>query len=110
INVLVRRQWQDRERLPFPVVQLPLEMTDPAGRLFRNRLMWIGFSVAAGLDLLNGLNYLYPNIPVLIQTRAYDLAPLITQKPWNAMGRASLPTAHTFSYPSTAVGFSGSSF
>jgi len=86
INVLVRRQWQDRERLPFPVVQLPLEMTDPAGRLFRNRLMWIGFSVAAGLDLLNGLNYLYPNIPVLIQTRAYDLAPLITQKPWNAMG------------------------
>ena len=28
INVLVRRQWADRERLTFPIIWLPLEMTD----------------------------------------------------------------------------------
>ena len=27
INVLVRRQWADRERLTFPIIWLPLEMT-----------------------------------------------------------------------------------
>ena len=29
INVLVRRQWADQERLTFPIIWLPLEMTDP---------------------------------------------------------------------------------
>ena len=32
LNVLVRRQWADQERLSFPIIWLPLEMTDPARR------------------------------------------------------------------------------
>src|SRR5579859_3029097 len=42
VNVMVRRQWADRERLTFPITWLPLEMTDtgPQAAFFRNRLMW----------------------------------------------------------------------
>jgi len=86
INVIIRKQWIEREKLTYPLVQLPFEMTrDDAGKtFFRNRLLWIGFGVAAGIDILNGLNYLYrvfPSIPL-----AYNLGTHFTDKPWNAMG------------------------
>ena len=31
INVILRKQWTDRERLSYPIIQLPLEMTDRRG-------------------------------------------------------------------------------
>lgn len=85
INTILRKQWMDMERLSFPIVQLPLEMTDPKARFFGNRLMWLGFAVAAGLETMNSLNFLYPNFPY-IQLRANDLASNFTSPPWNAMG------------------------
>jgi len=77
INAIVRKQWTERERLSYPIAQIPLEITDPKTDLWRNRLFWIGFAVAAGVNLLNGLNYLYPSMPA-IPTRG---------KPFNNIGR-----------------------
>ena len=86
INVIIRKQWMDRERLTFPIVYLPLEMTDPKSGFFRNRLMWTGFAIAAGLELMNGLNYIYPSVPH-VQLRAYNISPFFAvNKPWNAVG------------------------
>jgi hypothetical protein len=85
INTLLRKQWVERERLIFPIVQLPLEMTDPKTSFFRNRLMWIGFGIAAGVETLNSFAALFPNIPS-IQIKAYDLQPYFTTAPWNAIG------------------------
>jgi len=85
INTIVRKQWMDRERLSFPIVQLPLEMTDPKSRFFTNRLMWLGFAVAAGLESMNSLAFLYPNIPY-VQLKAYNWNAGISNPPWNAMG------------------------
>ena len=45
-----------RERLAYPIVQLPLEMTRPDGRLFRSKMMWLGFAIAGGINLINGLS------------------------------------------------------
>lgn len=84
MNVLVRRQWQDRERLSFPIAWLPLEMTEPGGGFFRSRLMWAGFATAAGLGLLNGTAFLYPSWP-MIPIGLYDLKPYFTAKPWDAI-------------------------
>src|SRR5437667_1993886 len=61
INTILRKQWTDRERLTYPIIQLPLEMTVGAneGRLsplFSNRLFWIGFLLAGMVDVINGLN------------------------------------------------------
>ena len=84
LNLLVRRHWQERERLSFPIVWLPMEMTEPGGTLFRNRLMWSGFALAASLGFYNGIAYLYPSFPML-PIRAQDLKPYFTEKPWNAI-------------------------
>ena len=85
VNVVVRQQWSDRERLTFPLTILPLEMTQSSGALWKNRLMWIGFVLAGGIDLLNGFAYLYPSLPTIPVTHV-DIAPMITEKPWRAMG------------------------
>jgi hypothetical protein len=65
INVLVRRQWADHERLTFPIIWLPMEMTEGGfgSQFFRNRLMWGGFALSAGLSLWNGIAFLYPSLP-----------------------------------------------
>lgn len=85
INTILRKQWVERERLSYPIVQLPLEMTEERTPFFRNRLMWTGFLLACGAESLNSLAFLFPNIPSL-QIRAFDLQPLLTTHPWNSIG------------------------
>ena len=85
INSILRKQWIERERLSYPIVQLPLEMTDPKTRFFSNKLMWAGFFTAAALETLNSLHHLYPSVPY-VQLRAFDLQQYFTTAPWNAVG------------------------
>jgi len=84
INTILRKQWAERERLTYPIIQLPLEMTDNRARLFKNRLLWIGFSIAALISIINFLNFLYPSIPE-IPIKRRDIDYLFTEKPWNAI-------------------------
>ena len=65
INTLLRIQWTEHERLSYPLTQLPLEMTNPQLRFFRNRLMWIGFSIAALISIVNLIHSIYPLIPYI---------------------------------------------
>jgi hypothetical protein len=85
LNIIIRKQWTDRERLTYPIAQLPFEMTDRAFFSFRNKLMWISFMVVGGINLVNGLHFLFPTVPYL-RVRPYDLGVFFTNKPWNAMG------------------------
>ena len=85
INAIIRKQWTEREKLTYPIIQLPLEMTSEKTRLFGNRLMWVGFGIAAFIDILAGLNHLYPRVPY-IPTRRYSLEQIFTEKPFNAVG------------------------
>ena len=84
INTILRKQWTERERLTYPIIQLPLEMTDAKSGFFKNKLMWIGFSIAAVISIINFLNFLYPSVPEIpIKRRNIDY--LFTDKPWNAL-------------------------
>ncbi|UCH33357.1 MAG: hypothetical protein JSV65_12325 [Armatimonadota bacterium] len=85
INSIMRKQWVEAERLTFPVIQLPFEMTQDSGALFRNRHMWLGFAIAGSVTLLAGVSYLYPSVPYLRIVRR-DIGAYITHPPWNAMG------------------------
>ena len=89
LTAILRKQWVERERLSYPIIQIPLEITRESSGIFRNRLLWIGFAVAAGIDLINGLQYFYPTLPE-IPVKRYDLNQYITNKPWNAMGSTPL--------------------
>jgi hypothetical protein len=86
VNALIRRQWIEREKLTYPLVHLPYEMTrDDAARVFfRNRLLWIGFALAAGLDVLNGVHFLLPTVPGI--PVMFDASSRFTERPWDAMG------------------------
>jgi len=66
--VILRRQWADRERLTYPLTQLPLELCEagqmPGARsLLRNRIMWLGFAVPMIVGSLVGLHHYYPAVP-----------------------------------------------
>lgn len=94
INVIVRKQWTEHEKLAYPIIQLPLAITEGGGssKFFRNRILWIGFGMAAFLDILNGLSYLYPQIPnIPVRHNQRNLGQYFTEKPWNAMGSVPIP-------------------
>ncbi len=91
LGVIFRRQWADNEKLPFPIVYLPLELTrnDPeAGPIYRNRLFWIAFSISVVLETLASLNYLYPSVPAipLKPTTLPNIGDFLKSPPWSAVG------------------------
>lgn len=85
LTLLVRERWVEGEKLSYPIVQLPLAMTGKSSAFYRDRLAWLGFGIAGSMNLLNGLNFLYPSVPSL-GGRLYDLSPLFSNAPWNAIG------------------------
>lgn len=84
INIIVRKQWTQGEKLSYPIIQLPLEMTNPNMNLLRSKFMWLGFAIASGMTIINGLNSFFPTIPQIpIRVRYITI---FTDSPWNAMG------------------------
>lgn len=91
LNVILRRQWTDNEKLPFPIVYLPLELTksDPeSGPIYRNRAFWIAFLIPCVLETLASLHHLYPSIPSvpLKPSTLPNLSEDIRTPPWSALG------------------------
>ena len=82
---IIRVQWTEREKLAYPIIQLPLQMAQGQKSFFRNKTMWIGFSVAAFIEILAGLSYLFPQVPA-IELSSYSITHLFTDKPWDAVG------------------------
>lgn len=87
INVIMRKRWTENEKLSYPIIQLPLEMTKAGGAsgFFSNKLLWIGFGIAGGMNMLNSLHFFYPTIPS-IPIRDFNLGSYFVEKPWNAIG------------------------
>jgi hypothetical protein len=95
VNTIVRQQWTHRERLTFPIVQLPLAMTEPEGNMWRSRIFWLGFAIAFAIDLINGISVWVPSLPKInVGFEGHDLTGNIANKPWSALGW----TPYTF-YP-----------
>ncbi|MCD6350520.1 MAG: hypothetical protein J7M26_00260, partial [Armatimonadetes bacterium] len=88
INVLVRKHWTEHEHLAYPLIVLPLELTrgQQSYRFFRNRLMWMGFAVAAVIDIVNGLHAWFPGVPELKYIKLYELLQHFQSPHLRAMG------------------------
>ena len=93
IMVILRKQWVEKEKLVYPLVQLPLEMVqeDEKGSLvkpfFRNKLMWIGFAIPFFISSWNGLHHYFHFIPPIRLVNAVE----IFQKTLSLQFRLSFP-------------------
>ena len=83
INVLIRKQWAEQERLVYPIVELPYQIAYNTNTFLSNKTMWWGFAVAGSISLLNGLHVFFPAIPV-IPNKYIPLNTFFSEKPWTA--------------------------
>ena len=83
--LLVRKQWTVHEKLAYPPAQIPLDIISNGPRVFKTPLTWVGFSIAVGINILNGINHFFPNVPEIF-ARPFLIHPYLTTKPWNTMG------------------------
>ena len=94
LNVIVRKQWTEHEKLAYPIILLPMAITEHGGAagFFRNRLLWYGFVVAALINVWHGLAYFFPSLPDFsVRHNARDWGQFFTDRPWNAMGGIPVP-------------------
>ncbi len=87
LMTIVRRQWFENERLPFPLAQIQLSLVDqPSPGNWRNELMrrrsfWIAFFAIFLLHIWNGLARYFPqHFPEIWVW--YDISRLLTDQPW----------------------------
>ncbi len=96
INVLLRKQWIEHERLAYPIIELPYNMTATdssisknGGSLLTNRRLWTGLTISGFIGLLNGISHLYPSWPS-IPIWVTSINRLTTTKPWNAISSMNI--------------------
>ncbi len=86
IAAILRKQWAENERLPFPLVQVPLDiMSNPGGRwnlpeMMRKRAFWIGAGIPIFVILFNIISYFSPQFPQIPLMREFSI-PLGTGLP-----------------------------
>ncbi len=86
LNTLIRKRWTEQEKLAYPIIRLPLGMTQEGGStLFRNKLMWIGFGIAGIIDIINGLNVLIPVVPMIKYIKLTNVGYVFTDRPWDVL-------------------------
>jgi hypothetical protein len=87
---MFRKQWVEKERLSFPLVQFALDMTEQGtakggvGTFFRNPLMWLGFGMATLFTVTNILAAFDPAVPHM--GAFFTFAP--SEPPWSALAGA----------------------
>lgn len=82
-----RRQFAEAERLSYPLLFLPVEITGGleksksyAQGFFRNPYMWAGFGLATAFNLLNMAYAFYPSLPHI--RTAIPLDDKLVDAPW----------------------------
>jgi hypothetical protein len=87
LMLIVRRQWQDNERLTFPLADVYatlLESPEP-GRcwpaVFRSKLFWSAAVAVFVLHLLTGIAQWFPKVPSILL--AYNLTAVLSEPPFN---------------------------
>src|SRR5688500_5723028 len=84
--VIVRRQWAENERLPFPIAMIYTSLIEspPPGRalnsLFTSRAFWVAASCVFTVHAVNALQKYFPKHLVKIPL-GYDLSTLMTEPP-----------------------------
>lgn len=90
---LLRKQWMDKERLPFPVAQVPEEMMSGINgsassgghhrtSFLRDPVTWWGIGIIFVLHLYNGMQTYFPTWPAIeLRNTRFD-GMYLTEAPW----------------------------
>ena len=70
--IIMRKQWIKHERLTFPLTILPLEMTRSKS-FFKNRTMWLGFTIPFVVLSINALHNYFPTVHLLSFRQWFNL-------------------------------------
>lgn len=86
LAVIVRRQWAENERLPFPLASIYLSLIETPRRgavngLFASRAFWLAFAAVFALHSVNGLGAYFPKYFPAIPLD-FDLTSIFSQPPW----------------------------
>ena len=90
LSTILRKQWVERERFSFPLIQIPIQLAAEPERgsllnsFFKNRLLWAGMALPVVLHLINGLHAHFPRVPEI--PLIYDIYRVFTEKPWYTLG------------------------
>jgi hypothetical protein len=69
---ILRRQWIDRERIVFPLAQVPLDMVESSGddrkmpAFMRTKIFWVGFALPSSIIFWNITGYFIPTFPTFL--------------------------------------------
>ena len=69
LATIFRRQWVERELLPYPLARLPIMLTEKTDEqsavpdIFRNKLLYWGALLPLLITSLQAIKYYYPNFP-----------------------------------------------
>ncbi len=86
---IFQRQWAEKEKLTYPLLYLPVEVTEGldtralVADFFRSPVMWIGFGIAFFYNITNIINAYNPGFTAL--GKYYDIGALFTERPWSAI-------------------------
>ncbi len=65
LAAVLRKQWEEGERLSFPQTVLPISLMEDeqTGSIFKNPLTWAGVAIPTVIYLINGLHQSFPTVP-----------------------------------------------
>lgn len=89
LNSLMRDEWTNREKLAFPIIQMPMAIVQVgAGKsqIYKSRYFLLPFVIMFTIDIINGLHFMYPSIPLINVRFMGDVALFFPAPPWNSIG------------------------
>ena len=90
LSAILRKQWVERERFSFPLIQIPIQLAaEPANgsllnSFFKNKLLWVGMALPLVIHFLNGLHAHFPTVPRI--PMLFEIHRAFTEKPWHTLG------------------------
>ena len=86
ITVFFRSQWINNERLTYPIIQIPLEMTQDTSQFFKRRAMWTSFGYCVRLSRFSTV-YTSSSLKCRTFPSGTSISVICFEiKPWTAMG------------------------
>ncbi len=63
LMVMLRKQWVEKEKLTYPLVEVPKEMVREKNPIYKSKVMWMGFLLPFIIYSMKGLHILFPLLP-----------------------------------------------